>query len=269
MFPQVLITFREAIEASLIIGIVLTFLAKTNQQNYKKYVWYGVLSGLSISAVMAIVLKTFLGGLEGQTEQIFEGILMFITAGFISWMILWVHKQKDIVKNLKNKISNHISKGYGLGISILITTSVLREGTEMVLYLNASSMIGQSNQFIGILLGLVLALLFVFIFFRFASMINLYHIFNLTSILLILFAAGLVSHGIHELQEANLLPIFSFDPILNISSILDHKSLFGSFLRTLFGYTSRPTILEVCSYTFYIIFIIRLQKSTDNLLRAK
>lgn len=264
MFPSLLITFRETLEATLVVGIVLTFLTKTNQHLFKKFVWRGVLTGILISIALAVILEGLFGGLEGKIEEIFEGILMFTTAGFLTWMIMWVHKQKDVAKRIKEKVAGHAQEGYGTGIFILTATSVFREGTETVLYLKASSLVGQSNQLLGAVLGIVAALTIGYTLFRWALRVNLSLVFNITSIFLLLFAAGLVSHGVHEFQEVGLLPIFSFDPVFNIAYLLDHNSIFGSFLRTLFGYTSKPTFLELVSYSTYIVFIVWFQKITDK-----
>jgi len=269
MFSSLLITFRETLEAALVVGIILTFLTKTNQHFFKKYVWRGLTIGIAIAIAIAFILEAFFGGLSGKTEEIFEGVLMFVTAGFLTWMIVWVHRQKDVAKKLKEKVAAHAKEGYGLGITILVASSVFPEGTETVLYLKASSLVGGSNQLLGAILGIGLALALGYALFKWALRINLSLVFNITSVFLLLFAAGLVSHGVHEFQEAGLFPIFSFDPIINIAHILDHKSVFGSFLRILFGYTSKPTLLEIASYASYVVFIFALLKHTDRLLLLK
>jgi high-affinity iron transporter len=269
MFSSLLITFRETLEAALVVGIVITFLTKTNQHFFKKFVWRGVAVGVAIAIAVAFILEAFFGGLSGKTEEIFEGILMFITAGFLTWMIMWVHQQKDVAKKIKEKVSLHVKKGYGLGIFILVATSVFREGTETVLYLKASSLVGQTGQLFGAVLGIALALGLGYALFVWALRVNLQLVFTITSIFLLLFAAGLVSHGVHEFQEVGILPVFSFDPIYNIAHILDNNSILGSFLRTLFGYTSKPTILEIVSYALYIGGILWLQKFTDRMLIKK
>ena len=264
MFSSLLITFRETLEAAIVVGIILTFLTKTNQTIFKKFVWRGIGVGVGLSIVLAFILETFFGGFEGKTEEIFEGVLMLVTVGFLTWMIMWVHKQKDVAMKLKEKIALHTKEGYGLGVFILIASSVFREGVETVLYLKASSIAGASNQLLGAVIGIVSALTLAYILFRWAIKTNLTLVFNITSIFLLFFAAGLLAHGVHEFQEAGVLPIFSFDPVFNISHILDHKSTLGSLLRVVFGYSSRPTLFELISYGAYFIFIFWLQKVTDR-----
>lgn len=266
MLASLLITFRETLEAALVVGIVLTFLTKTNLNIFKKFVWRGVSIGVGLAIIIAFLLEAFFGGFTGRSEQIFEGILMFTTVGFLTWMIMWVHKQKDVAKKLKEKVALHTKEGYGLGIVILVASSVFREGVETVLYLKASSIAGASNQFLGAVVGIGAALLFGYALFRWAIKVNISRVFNITSIFLLLFAAGLLAHGVHEFQEAALLPIFSFDPLFNLSHILDHKSTFGSLLRVVFGYTSKPTSLELVSYASYIAIILWIQRLTSRVL---
>lgn len=268
MFTAMLIPFRETLEAALVVGIVLTFLTKTDRHFFKKYVWSGVAAGTVLSVVLAAILEVSFGGFTGATEQLFEGILMLVTAALIVWMILWVHRQEDFAQRIKEKIVAHVEKGYGAGIFILIATSVLREGTETVLYLKASSIIGQSGRLTGAVLGILAATLLGYAFFRYALRVNFAAVFTATTVFLMLFAAGLVSHGVHEFQELGMLPVFSFDPLFNISSILDHKGVVGSFLRTLFGYTSVPTLLELVSYAASIVGIVWLKKVIDRRLLA-
>jgi high-affinity iron transporter len=92
---------------------------------------------------------------------------------------------------------------------------------------------------------------------------------KISGAILLLFAAGLASHGVHEFQEAGVLPVFHFDPLIDISQILDNTSVFGSILRTLFGYTATPTFLEIIMYVVYILFIFLLEVWTDIIILSQ
>ncbi|OGH18677.1 MAG: hypothetical protein A3F31_05585 [Candidatus Levybacteria bacterium RIFCSPHIGHO2_12_FULL_38_12] len=264
-----LITFRETLEASLVVGIIFSLLTKTNQHIYKKFVWWGIGVGGGFAAILAYVLYIFYGGLSGRMEEIFEGIFMFVTAGFLTWMILWVHRQKDIVINIKRKVTEHTQSGYGLGIFFLTASAVIREGTETVLYLQATTIAGSQNLLWGAFAGMMIALFIGYLIFFWAMRIRFQTVFDVTSVFLLLFAAGLVAHGVHEFQEVGVIPVYSFDPIFNISWLLDHKSTFGSLLRTVFGYTSKPTFLELVSYSSYVAFIFWLERVTDKMIAKK
>ena len=269
MFAALLITLRETLEAAIVVGIVLTFLTKTDNSVFKRYVWSGVGFGIIAALLLAAIIEFTFLGFSGSAEAVFEGVLMFITAGFITWMIMWVHRQKHVAQRIKERVGEHVSKGYGLGIMALVAASVWREGVETVLYLKSSSILDQSGQFIGAILGIAAAIMLAYILFRFALRADLSVVFNVTSVFLIMFAAGLVAHGVHEFQEVGVLPVFRFDPIINLTHILSHESTFGSFLRILFGYTSVPTLLETVSYAAFVVGIMWLKRFTDSLLLTR
>lgn len=266
MFASALITFRETLEAALVIGILITFLTKTNQDIYKKYVWFGAGLGVLGAVLTAFSLRFIFGTFEGRTEQIFEGVLMFVTAGFLTWMILWVHRQKGIVKQLHHQVSSHIKSGYTLGLVLLALSAVLREGVETVFYLQAISQIGGTSQWVGAFSGVMIAVVLGNAIFAYSVRVDFVKLLKITGAFLLLFAAGLVSHGVHEFQEAGLLPVFTFDPLINISHILNTETLFGSMLRTLFGYTPTPTLLELLSYGLFIYIIYLLEMMTNRML---
>lgn len=269
VFAAGLITFRETLEVALVVGILITFLTKTNQRTLIKYIWLGVFGGIVLSVLLAIVLNVAFGGFEGKTEQIFEGILMFVTAGLLTWMILWVHRQTGVAKQIEHKAKQHIESGFPLGLTILTITSVIREGVETVFYLRALSAVSGGNQLPGAIVGITAAAVLGYAMFYYSLKINIKRLLKISGAILLLFAAGLVAHGVHEFQEASIFPLFSFDPLVNISSVLDHKSTFGSLLRTLFGYTAKPTLLELISYGSYVFLIFILEQFTNRLLAAK
>ena len=266
MFAAALVTFREALEVALIAGIILTILTKLNQEQLKKYVWYAIGSGIILSLLLAWGLELAFGSFEGRTEQIYEGILMFATAGLLTWMILWVHRQKGVVRNIEKGIKKHIDNKYPLGIFFITLTAVIREGVETVFYIRAISTVTGSVQYAGVLFGLGAGAGLGYLLYRYSIKVNTMQILKISGAILLLFAAGLVAHGVHEFQEAGLLPVFAFDPLINITHILDHGSIIGSILRTLFGYTSQPTILELFSYASYIFLIFLLEIWTDRKL---
>lgn len=270
MFPAAVITFRETLEAALVVSILLSYLAKTNQLSFRKFVWQGVVLGVGISALFAFLLDKAFGGIpRGRPEQLTEGTLMLITATFLTWMILWVHRQKEQVQKLKEKLTKHIEKQFGMGIIVLTMLTILREGIETVLYLKATSMGGANNELRGAIMGVLIALVTSWAIFKWTLHARLKTIFLVTGYVLLLFAAGLVSHSVHEFQEAGVLPLFGIDPIFNISHILSEDSFLGSILKALFGYTSKPSILQFIFYGSYVVFILWLEKFTDRMITAK
>lgn len=269
MFLSGVITFREALESLLVVSILFSYLVRTNQLVFKRFVIKGVLFGVVIALILSQLLDLIFGGLPEKNEPLFEGILLFLAAGFITWMILWVHRQKNVAGKLKNKLQGHIAQGSAVGIFFLAATSVMREGTEAVLYLKANSVVNGGQQLLGATLGIIVALLTGYAMFYLSRKLPLKAVFNSTSVLLLLFAAGMVGRGIHEFQELGMLPLFSIDPLFNASHVLADDTGIGSLLSTMFGYTSKPSILEVVGYGSYITFILVLQKITSKLLAEK
>ncbi len=260
MITGFLITFRETLEAVLVVGIVLAYLVKTNQPGYKRFVWWGILFGILVSIVGAIIFTALLGGLSGRTEEIFEGFLMFIAAGLLTTMILWMAKQgRYVAKELEERVSHEISEQHATGILALVFLAVLREGVEMVIFLGAASQVEETSIFAP-LLGIGVALIIGWIFFWGTTKLRVKWFFEVTSMILILFAAGLVAHGVHEFQEAGLLPVF-VENLWNVNWLIDERGTFGSILKALFGYNGDPSFIEVLSWSIYLILIFGVYRS--------
>src|SRR3989338_9558315 len=223
MIDSFLVTSRETLEAGLVVGIVLAYLNKTNNQNYKKTVYYAIAFGILTSILAAFAFTFFAGEFKGASEQIFEGTTMLIGAFLLTTMILWMMKQRHIAKEIESKVEKHLMKTEPLfshvGIFLLIFIAIVREGVETVIFLNATNY-ASGISFLGGLLGIGIAIVVGYLFFMSVKKINLKKLFNVSSILLILFAAGLVAHGIHEFEEAKVVngiisPLFDINHILN------------------------------------------------------
>jgi len=165
MIAGFLITLRETLEAILVVGIVLAYLVKTNQPGYRKFVWWGVLFGILVSVAGALILTTLFGGLSGRTEETFEGVLMFIAAGLLTTMILWMAKQgRYVAQELQERVFHEISEQHAVGILALVFFAVLREGIETVIFLGAASRVEETG-ILGPLLGIVIAFIIGWLFF--------------------------------------------------------------------------------------------------------
>jgi len=276
MLPGFIITFREALEAALIFGIIISFLSRTNQTKYNNIVYLGAASGIAGSIIGAFIFNRIAGGFSGRAEQIFEGFTMLIGAVLLTTMILWMMKQKHIAKELEEKVSTEITEAHKLGLFSLVFIAILREGIETVIFLGASRFVSEKDTLIGAILGIVAAIFLGYALFVGSMKINLKRFFNVTSILLILFAAGLVAHGVHELQEAGLIPIviehiWDINPAVNPGGgfpVWHEKGLIGSILVSLFGYNGNPSLFEALSYLAYLILVFFLWKNIERPYRT-
>ena len=268
MFPSYLLSLREGIEAALIIGIVLGALRQMHRTDFSSAVWIGVISASALS-VLAGVLLTVLGlSFDGQAEQIFEGITMLLAAGVLTWMIFWMSRQ---ARNIKGELESGVHKaafeGGKRGLFALAFLAVLREGIELALFLVASVFASDVQQtLIGAFLGLGTAILLGWSLFATTVRLDLHRFFQVTGFLLILFAAGLVAHGVHEFNEAGLIPSV-IEHVWDVNPILDEKATLGSMLKALFGYNGNPSLTEVLAYFTYfvaIFFGLRLSERRER-----
>jgi high-affinity iron transporter len=246
------ITFREGLEAALVVGIVLSYLNKTGRLDLRRPAWAGVWLAVAASVVLGGGLQLVGATLEGRVEQLFEGTTMLFAAVVLTWMIFWMRYQaRSIRAGLEQEMRRAMSGRAGLGILSLTFLAVFREGVETVLFLSAAAFSGTgSGLATGAAFGLLLAGGAGWAIFRAASRLNLRRFFDVTSILLLLFAAGLVAAGVHEFQEAGLIPVV-IEHLWDMNGVINEESLLGATLKSLFGYNGNPSLLEVLAYFGY------------------
>ncbi len=254
MLSSLLITLREGLEAALIIGIILSFLAKTGNRQGFKPVWLGVSLAVACSLIAGAFIYLLAGEFTGQAEEVFEGTAMLLAVGVLTWMIFWMRKQAVNIKaHLHTQIQSVLTSGSSLGLVILAFAVVVREGIETVLFLFAATKVAESPLLftLGGLLGLTIAIGIGYGIYKGASRLNLRTFFNVTSLLLIIFAAGLLAHGIHEFHEAGIIPPV-IEHVWDINHILPEKSTPERFLTAIFGYNANPSLVEVVTYFAYL-----------------
>lgn len=256
MFPGFLLSLREGLEAALIIGIVMGALRRMNRADLKPAVWTGVGSAVFVSMLAALMLNWLGTSLEGTAEQIFEGVTMFLAAAVLTWMIFWMQRQS---RSLKGELEADVRRAAGhtgkIGLFWLAFFAVVREGVELALFLSASAMLYDSGYILlGALLGLAVAIGLGWALFTSTVRMSLRGFFLVTSVLLILFAGGLVAHGVHEFNEIGWIPAVT-EPVWDTNSILDENSTLGAILKALFGYNANPSLTELLAYFGYFIAI--------------
>lgn len=258
MLSTLLITLREGLEAALIIGIILAYLARTDNRQGFKHVWLGTLLAVATSLIAGAAIYLSAGRLEGWAEEVFEGLAMLTAAGILTWMIFWMRKQAVNIKGqLHAQIQSALGSSSSLGLVALAFVAVAREGIETVLFLFAATRVAESPilSTLGGVIGLAIAIAIGYSIYKGTSKLNLTTFFNVTSLLLILFAAGLLAHGIHEFHEAGIIPPV-VEHLWDINHILPEKSIVGRFLTAIFGYNANPSLVEVVAYFSYLILAL-------------
>jgi len=265
MLQSFIILFRETLEAALVVGIVLGYLVRTGQNEYKKSLYLGLAAGAAASVLGAFGFQILAGGFSGRAEEIFEGITMLAGAVLLTTLIIWVIRKSAHTAELERKVADRIEGTRRAGLFLLIFFAVLREGIESVIFLSAARFASGQNNLLGAGLGLAAAVVLGLLLFRGSLRINLRSFFIVTNILLILFAAGLVAGGVHELQEAGVIPIvlehlWDINPSASGDSypVLHENGLLGSIAKGLFGYNGNPSLIEVLSYLGYLISVLSI-----------
>ena len=202
---ELIIMFREVLEASLIIGILYTYLKKSNNQDSIKMLWSGVGAAVLISIVISVLFQNIAGGFEGNASKIFEGIVMIIASIVLTTMIIWMAQNKNISEDLKNQAEQALTSSFKYGIFTLAFVAVFREGVEIILFLYAIGIKDGISIFPSII-GTVLGLLAGYGIFVQGVKIPLKTFFNVTSVFLIFVAAGMLTYGIHELESGGVIP---------------------------------------------------------------
>jgi high-affinity iron transporter len=276
MLPTYLLSLREGLEAALIIGIVLGALSKIRRSDLSPAVWLGTLSAVGVSILTAVLLTAFGMSLEEKAEQIFEGVTMLIAAGILTWMIFWMRKQARFLKSELEAGVNKAAASTGRRAMFWMAfVAVVREGVELALFVTAAFFAGDQAQLTsniiqtlaGTILGLGTAALLGWTLFATTVRLDLRRFFQVTGILLILFAAGLVAHGVHEFNEVGWIPAV-IEHVWDVNAIVDENSVPGQLLRILFGYNGNPSLTEMIAYFSYLVVVIILWRREPAPARA-
>ena len=269
LLPSLLITFREALEAALIVTITVTYLKKIGKQELNKYSYLGAVSAIIVSLLLGVSLQAFYGGLGEVAGQVFEGVASLTAVAILTGMIFWMTKHgKEIKEELQGRIEQSVSRGELYGIAALSFVAVAREGLETVLFLSATFVQDQAGTIIGALIGAAAVLVLSALFMRGAVNLEIGRFFKVTSVLLLVFGAGLAGYGVHELIEAGeglgvgfgvlAEKPFDINPPMNPDGtypLLHEKGVIGSVLKALVGYDGDPEWLRIMVYLGYWVVI--------------
>jgi len=224
-----LIALREGVDAALVVGIILVYLARTGRSHLARFVWTGVALAGALSLAVAIVLER-----QQISEDGFEGLLLLLAAAFVISMIIWMNRvARHLRKDIEQKIEDYAGRAgsaAGWGIFVFVFLMVLREGVELALILRAVELSSEGIQtWIGTIAGLAAAIAVGLFFFKGTLKIPLHRFFAATTLILWLVAAQLAITGIHELSESRWLPS-SKQEMAVIGPIVNNEIFFFVFI---------------------------------------
>lgn len=255
-FVPFLIMLREALEATLIVVLITSYLKQTNQTQWLKFVWLGIVLAVSGCALLGWGIHVSSGEFPQQQQELFEGIVAVIAVVMLTSMVLWMSKaSRNIKATLHNAIEDSLSrkKGQGLALVIMVFLAVAREGLESIFFLLAAftqdvGILAPIGALTGIATAVILGLL---LFYR-SIKVPLQSFFKYSSVFILFVAAGLSASAIRAFHEAGLWNHWQ-SIAFNLSQYLSTHSLFGTLLEGLLGYQEAPTVSEVSVYALYLV----------------
>ena len=211
MLANYLIGLREGLEATLVVVILVAYLVKTGRRELLGGIWAGVAIAVGVSLAFGALLTFGPRGLTFEAQEAIGGMLSIVAVGFVTWMVIWMARS---ARSLSGELKGRVDKAAAAGGASLVVVAMLavgREGLETALFLWAATQAAAGTgsttaPLLGAALGLGTAVVLGYLFYRGALSINLAKFFTWTGAILIVVAAGVLAYGVHDLQEAGILP---------------------------------------------------------------
>lgn len=270
MFANFLIALREGLEATLVVGILVAYLVRTDRRDMLSWVWLGVALAVTLSFAFGALLTFGPRGLTFETQEIIGGTLSLVAVAFVTWMIFWMMRTARALKGeLETRLDLAATAG-PVSLVLLALLAVGREGLETALFLWAAAQASGSTTrpLLGALLGLIAAVGLGILIYRGAVKLDLGTFFTWTGGALVIIAGGVLAYGIHDLQEGGVLPgvdNLAFD----VSGTIPPSSWYGTLLRGTVNFTPTTTWLQAIAWLLYVVpvltlFILGVRRPTSS-----
>lgn len=267
MFANYLIGLREGLEAALVVTILVAYLVKTERRELLPRIWAGVGLAVAVSLAFGAALTYGPRGLTFEAQETIGGALSIVAVGFVTWMIFWMARS---ARALSGELRGQIDKAAEGGRWSLVVVAVLavgREGLETALFLWAATQAGTREAvgsvtptwepLLGAGLGLLTAVAIGVALYKGAIRINLTRFFTWTGAFLIVVAAGVLAYGVHDLQEAGVLP--GLDRLaFDVSDTIEPGSFVGTLLKGVLNFSPATTWLEAAAWLLYAVPVMTL-----------
>lgn len=275
-----LIGLREGLEAALVIGILLAYVAKLGRLDAKRKIWWGVGIAVVLSLALGALFTFGRYGLSFQAQELIGGSMSLLAVAMITWMVFWMMRTGGKLKSeLEHGVDQALVLGTGSAIFWLAFVTVAREGIETTLLLWGWA--GEPLAFVGALAGILIAVGIGMLINLGMVRMNLRVFFSWTGAFLVVVAAGVLAYGIHDLQEAAVLPgpfsghpitptdfrtgevltgfegpywlaAFPFGWAFNLEDVVAPSGALAAFLKGIFGFVPLMSWLEVSAWAIYL-----------------
>jgi high-affinity iron transporter len=242
-----LIGLREGLEAALVVAILMAYLVKSGRPGQRRWLWAGVAAAVLLSLGVGAALTYTSRTLTFTAQEAFGGFASLLAVALVTWMVFWMRRAS---RGLRGELHGQVDRALGSGVggravAVVGFVAVGREGLETALFLwSATQAAGTTaTPLLGAAAGLALAALAGWLFYRGALRLNLGVFFRWSGAALVVVAAGLLAYGVHDLQEAGVLPgldVLAFD----VSAAIPPESWYGVLLKGTVGFTPATTWLQ-------------------------
>jgi len=255
VFGNYLIGLREGLEASLVVCILIAYLVKTGRRDALKPIWAGIGVAVGIALAFGAGLEFGSQELTFEAQELLGGSLSILAVVLVTWMVFWM---KKTARHLRAELHGKLDAALAMGTGAQRPAAGRAAGGERLDHphfvwasVRASSD-GSHAPLLGVVLGLLTAVLLGWLFYRGALRINLAKFFTWTGGMLVVVAAGVLAYGVHDLQEARFLGGLA-DKAFDISATVPPDSWYGTLLKGVFNFQPDPTVLQVTVWALYLI----------------
>ena len=254
MIANFLIGLREGLEAVLIVVLLLAYIRKTGRQHLVPRIMLGVAVAVSVSLGFGALLTFGPRGLTFEAQEAIGGSLSILAVGFVTWMIFWMARTS---RSLAGELHHKVDAAADAKAWVLVAVAALsvgREGLETALFIWAAARAtGETwEPVVGAAAGLLLAIVLGLLIHRGAVRVNLSTFFTWTAGALIVVAAGVLAYGVHDLQEAGILPGLN-NLAFDVSAVVPPSSWYGTLLKGTVNFSPATTWLQAIAWTAYIV----------------
>jgi high-affinity iron transporter len=259
MLGNALIGLREGLEASLVVSILVAFLVRTDRRRELPKVWLGVGVAIAVSVGVTLALTLTQQALTFEAQEALGGSLSIVAVGFVTWMIFWMRRVgRTIAAELQGGLERAIAMG-SVAVVVMAALAVGREGLETAMFFFAAAQAAgeTTGPLIGFLSGIAVSVVLAYLIYRGAVKLNLGKFFTVTGVLLVFVAAGILAYGVHDLQEAGILPglnTLAFD----VSAAIPADSWYGTLLKGVFNFSPQTTVAEAVVWVLYVAIVLTL-----------
>jgi len=257
MFANFLIGLREGLEATLVVSILIAYLVRMERRDQLAPIWLGVGVAVLLSIGFGAILTFTSSQLTFEQQEVFGGIASIIAVAFVTGMIFWMRRQaRHMRRDLDGKMAAALHVGAG-ALAATAFIAVVREGLETALFFWSAAQASSSTAqpLIGFLLGIGTAITLGWMLYRRAITMNLHRFFTWTGAALIVVAAGVLSYGVHDLQEAGVLPGLT-NLAFDVSAQVPADSWYGTLLKGIFNFQPETTVLQAAVWTIYVVVVL-------------